>query len=363
MFQAKKPIRIACLITLAATAISAQPRNPPLKDWKVPAYWAPRTELKTASQSAAALVFVAIPPCRLLDTRAASGMPGAFGPPSLVGDLSQTGATARTIPVPASTCGVPVAAAYSLYLVIVPPPGAVVGFLSAWPDDQPWAGTATMNDPTGGIVGNSAIIPGGSDGGIKVFATASTDLVIDINGYFLDQPAIHFRGPWNFTASYIPQDVVTYAAFSGSPASSYIALAASQGWEPDTDAGNGGLHWGILAQAGMTGPQGQQGAAGAAGQGGPQGPAGLKGPPISFLGTWDNSTTYAAGDAVFYSGSSYSSLAGPNIGNTPTAGAPWAVFAQQGSTGTTGAAGPTGPTGPTGMSGSAGPREHKASLV
>lgn len=253
MFEPKKPIRIACLIALVTAAVSAQPQNPPLKDWKVPTYWSPRIDARSAAQTAAStstaapLAFVAIPPCRLLDTRAASGMAGAFGPPSLVGDPSQTGATARTIPVPTSTCGVPVAAAYSLYMVVVPPPGAAVGFLSAWPDDQPWPGTATINDPTGGIVGNSAIIPSGSDGGIKVFATAPTDLVIDINGYFLDQPSIHFRGPWSFTASYIPQDVVTYAAFSGSPSSSYIALAASQGSEPDTDAANGGLHWGIRA--------------------------------------------------------------------------------------------------------------------
>jgi len=366
MFEAKKPIRIACLIALATAAVWAQPQNPPLKDWKVPTYWSPgiqaKTEERIASQTAAAsstatpLAFVAIPPCRLLDTRAASGMQGAFGPPSLVGDPTQTGATARTIPVPASSCGIPVAAAYSLNLVVVPPPGGVVGFLSAWPDDEAWPGTATLNDPTGGIVSNSAIIAAGSDGGIKVFATASTDLVIDINGYFLDQPATHFRGPWSFTASYVPQDIVTFAS-SGSPASSYIALAASQGWEPDTDAASGGSHWGILAQAGMTGAQGpvgsqgQQGVAGAAGPSGPQGPAGPMGPPLSFLGTWNNSTTYAVGNAVFYNGSSYTSLTGANVGNAPAAGAPWALLAQQGSTGATGAIGTAGPTGPTGPAG------------
>jgi len=65
-------------------------------------------------------------------------------------------------------------------------------------------------------------------------------------------------------------------------------------------------------------------------------------------------TTYAAGDAVFFNGSSYIGLAGGNVGNTPTGGAPWALLAQQGSTGATGPTGPTGPTGGTGPTGPTG---------
>jgi Collagen triple helix repeat (20 copies) len=218
-----------------------------------------------------------------------------------------------------------------------------------------------LNDAAGGIVANSAIIPAGSDGGIKVFATDSTDLVIDINGYFLNQSAMHFRGPWSFTTSYVPNDIVTF----GSPASSYIALAASQGWEPDTDAASGGPHWGILAEAGMTGSQGpigspgQQGVPGTAGPSGLQGPTGPIGPPLSFMGTWNNSTNYAAGAAVFYNGSSYIGLMGSNVGNAPTGGAPWALLAQQGSTGATG---PAGEIGPTGLTGPAGPQGTQGNI-
>ena len=75
-------------------------------------------------------------------------------------------------------------------------------------------------------------------------------------------------------------------------------------------------------------------------------------PPVTFQGTWLIGVTYAAGDAVFFNGSSYISLSGGNTGNTPTAGAPWALLTQQGSTGP---AGPTGGSGPTGATGSAGP--------
>src|SRR5205823_3282026 len=118
---------------------------------------------------------------------------------------------------------------------------------------------------------------------------------------------------------------------------------------------------------GLAGPTGSQGIPGTAGPVGPTGPAGAQGAPISFQGTWSNLTTYAAGDAVFFSGSSYISLAGGNIGNTPSGGAPWALLAQQGTTGGVGPTGPqgiqgivgatgaTGPQGAQGLTGSAGP--------
>jgi hypothetical protein len=85
------------------------------------------------------------------------------------------------------------------------------------------------------------------------------------------------------------------------------------------------------------------------------GPTGAMGPPETFQGTWANVTTYAAGDAVFFSGSSYISLTGNNINHTPTSGAPWALLAQQGSTGIPGPTGPTGVTGNTGAQGVVGP--------
>jgi hypothetical protein len=41
-----------------------------------------------------------------------------------------------------------------------------------------------LNAPIGGIVSNSAIVPAGANGGITVFGSHDTHLVIDINGYF-----------------------------------------------------------------------------------------------------------------------------------------------------------------------------------
>jgi len=53
-------------------------------------------------------------------------------------------------------------------------------------------------------------------------------------------------------------------------------------------------------------------------------------------------------------GSSYISLSGGNTNNTPTSGAPWALFAQQGSPGSTGAVGTNGTNGINGTNGTQG---------
>jgi hypothetical protein len=126
------------------------------------------------------LQFYALAPCRVADTRsgaAGSGITGAFGPPSLVG-----GAT-RDFPMPTSACGTPSSAqAYSLNLTVVAP--GPLGYLTAWPTGQTLPLAATLNASNGGIVGAAAIVPAGTSGSISVYASAPTDLVIDINGYF-----------------------------------------------------------------------------------------------------------------------------------------------------------------------------------
>ena len=160
---------------------------------------APRQEAANANDAVAgptgSLIFIAVTPCRLVETRAGNDFPGAFGPPSLQASRP------RTIPVPSSGCGIPAAAAYSVNFAVVPPAGGSVGYLSAWPDDQIWPGTVVLNDYQGGIVSESGIVPAGADGGFQVLATNPTDLVIDINGYFLSRSSINFRGAWNSTTA------------------------------------------------------------------------------------------------------------------------------------------------------------------
>ena len=121
-----------------------------------------------------ALYFYPVTPCRVADTRNANG---TFGGPSL-----GAGGT-RTFPIPASSCGLPsTAQAYSFNMTVVPP-GSLL-YLSTWPAGQTQPVVSTLNDLQGQVIANAAIVPAGTSGGISVYVSDSTNLVIDINGYF-----------------------------------------------------------------------------------------------------------------------------------------------------------------------------------
>jgi len=133
-----------------------------------------------ATAYSAPLVFVAMSPCRVVDTRTGDGFTGAFGPPSLVGGVS------RTFPILSSTtCTIPSEAqAYSFDITVVPP--GPLAYVTAYPTGQPTPVAAVaVESPQGTLASNEGIIPAGSNGSIDVFTTNPTDLVVDINGYFV----------------------------------------------------------------------------------------------------------------------------------------------------------------------------------
>jgi len=114
-------------------------------------------------------------PCRLVDTR-----PGA---PSTISSGALIGGTSRTLPILSSSCNVPATAkAYSLNFTVVPP--TAVDYLTVYPTGERQPFVSSLNDPTGTVVANAAIAQAGTGGAIDVFATQTTDLVVDINGYF-----------------------------------------------------------------------------------------------------------------------------------------------------------------------------------
>jgi hypothetical protein len=178
----------AAALMPAGLAQQIEPNAIPLRNWPMVRASGQALTLPgpAAVDGATELVFVSITPCRVMDTRDqdGSGKTGAFGPPSLLAGV------ARVIPVPSSNCGVPVAAAYSMNFVSVTPLGQPVGWIAAWQDDASWPGTVVLNAPQGGIVGNSAIVSAGAGGGIQVLATNNTDLVIDMNGYYVQATAV-----------------------------------------------------------------------------------------------------------------------------------------------------------------------------
>ena len=194
------PAVLALAFSLAPV-YAQQLLNPPLKNWPAPLYWAPtpaeaeqqRIEQRMAQRGASPLAqpssiftapgpmtFIAMTPCRVMDTRTGQGFTGAFGPPSLAANV------ARQVPMPTSTtCSIPSnAGAYSLNITAVSP--GILSFLSVWPAGAAYPGVSTLNDtsPTGGAIANAAIVPAGTLGAIQMLAGNITDVIIDINGYY-----------------------------------------------------------------------------------------------------------------------------------------------------------------------------------
>jgi alpha-tubulin suppressor-like RCC1 family protein len=125
----------------------------------------------------AALSFVPVAPCRVVDTRNPAGPLGA---PSLV-----AGAT-RSFTIPGA-CGIPAQAqAFSLNLTVVPQ--GTLGYVTIWPSGQSRPLASTLNALDGRIKSNAAIVPAGTGGAVSLYATNNTDAILDINGYFV--PAI-----------------------------------------------------------------------------------------------------------------------------------------------------------------------------
>jgi uncharacterized repeat protein (TIGR03803 family) len=120
-----------------------------------------------------ALQFVPVTPCRLVDTRPENGGSGPI-----------PGGTFQNFPIPQEGgCNIPdTAAAYSLNVSVVPQ--GPLGYLTIWPTDENRPGVATLNSLDGRIKADAAIVPAGTNGAVSVYVTNTSNLVLDINGYF-----------------------------------------------------------------------------------------------------------------------------------------------------------------------------------
>ena len=114
--------------------------------------------------------FVPVTPCRVVDTR------GNHNPIQ--------GGSSRDFAVPQlGGCGIPTtAAAYSLNVTIVP--HGYLGFLTIWPAGKQRPVVSTMNSPDGRVKANAAIVAAGRNGAVSVFVTQTTDVILDVDGYF-----------------------------------------------------------------------------------------------------------------------------------------------------------------------------------
>ncbi len=132
--------------------------------------------------------FISVPPCRIADTRTASGGAGPI-----------PGGSYRTFPVVGAPgvdegqpCNIPSqATAFSLNVTAVPPSSGSLIYLSLLPAASQTPTNApsssTLNDPSGTIVANAAIVPSGVKGAVMVYVSDRSDVILDIDGYFVDQ--------------------------------------------------------------------------------------------------------------------------------------------------------------------------------
>ena len=84
-----------------------------------------------------------------------------------------------------ATCTIPTEAqAYSFDITVVPP--GPLTYVAAYPTGQPTPVAAiAVESPQGTLASDTGIIPAGSNGSIDVYASNPTDLVVDINGYYV----------------------------------------------------------------------------------------------------------------------------------------------------------------------------------
>jgi uncharacterized repeat protein (TIGR03803 family) len=136
------------------------------------------TDIQIVNPVPVAWQFVTLAPCRIVDTRNPNG---TFGGPAIPAN------TARAFPLAQSgnPCNIPSdAVAYSLNVTAVPI--TTLSYLTIWPTGEGQPVVSTLNSLDGRIKANAAIIPAGiSSGSVSVFVTNTTNVVLDINGYFI----------------------------------------------------------------------------------------------------------------------------------------------------------------------------------
>jgi hypothetical protein len=111
-------------------------------------------------------------PCRAVDTRVTGG-PIAAG-------------TSQSFYPAGGACNIPLPntgpIVYALNVTVVP--HGPLGYLSVWPTGATQPLVSTLNSPDGRVKANAALATGGNGGEISVYASNTTDLVLDVSGYF-----------------------------------------------------------------------------------------------------------------------------------------------------------------------------------
>lgn len=141
-----------------------------------------QAEVMALGSPAQDLVYTMVTPCRIVDTRNAGGRMGS----GEIRSYSSSGATFVTQGGSDSDCAMPAdASAVVLNIVAVTP--AADGFLTVYPYLAQRPTASSLNYHAGRIVANEIIARQtlGQPQDFSVFTHASTDVVIDVVGYFM----------------------------------------------------------------------------------------------------------------------------------------------------------------------------------
>jgi hypothetical protein len=186
--------RSSGLVALVAVALSGvvHAEVPDIRErvveWTAPLFWAPPAPgaARTAEGRTAligppvALPFIALTPCRVIDTRG-NGAPltGGFLPAATVRSYTVTG-----------VCGIPAnAQALSLNATVVLPTGP--GFLVLYPQGGTFPPVSTLNFLGNDVIVNAAVVPISGAGGISMaLGVSGGDVILDVNGYYAPTPTV-----------------------------------------------------------------------------------------------------------------------------------------------------------------------------
>ena len=234
----KTRIGLAALGLFSSISILAQNVDIPVSNWTVPPYMRPAPGgLQTMQDITRPLPFVAVEPCRVVDTRRAGG---PYGGPFL------TAFQQRTFRIPNGPCtGIPgdnVVVAYSLNFGAILPPAD--GYLTAWPGNSGPPQVSQLNMLAGEVVANAAIVAGNNFGDINVLVNVGpTHIYIDINGYFSSENMQD--APFVLSSSIA---ATLGGSFVATDTAAVYARLAGSGWGPSTAgllAENGGAGQGV----------------------------------------------------------------------------------------------------------------------
>jgi hypothetical protein len=196
--------RVCCVAMVAlvlASGALAQDEDLPLRNWGAPPYWTPpaaaqadRSEdqmqanaegmtAQTQALPSSPLPFVAIAPCRIVDTRVA--VADGFHEPN----FSDNETRVYDFPTSADCPGLPATAgAWSVNVQYRPI--SVASYITLFPTGTTMPLVSTLVGNPAGFTADAAIVPAGTSGQIDVYSQFAARVVIDINGYYGPQSVV-----------------------------------------------------------------------------------------------------------------------------------------------------------------------------